>query len=64
MGYNVSKYLVEAGMKLVGVLEYEGSLYNPNGISPEALRDYMNGNADDHISGFTGAKFLENDGVL
>jgi glutamate dehydrogenase (NAD(P)+) len=42
MGYTVAKYMVENGAKLVGVLEYDGSVYNADGICPDALKEYMN----------------------
>ena len=37
MGYFVSKYLIQAGAKLIGVSEIDGSLYNPKGINLQAL---------------------------
>ena len=32
VGYWASKYFTEDGNKLIGVAEYDGSIYNPNGI--------------------------------
>ncbi len=35
VGYWASKFFVEEGAKLVGVAEFDGSIYNENGIDPE-----------------------------
>jgi glutamate dehydrogenase (NAD(P)+) len=40
VGYYASKYMVNYGAKLIGVAEYDGSIYNPNGIDPEDLQNY------------------------
>ena len=32
--------MVNYGAKLIGVAEYDGSIYNPNGIDPEDLQNY------------------------
>ncbi|MTI87390.1 MAG: Glu/Leu/Phe/Val dehydrogenase [Balneolaceae bacterium] len=37
VGYHASKYMEEAGAKLIGVAEYEGSIYDENGIDLEKL---------------------------
>ena len=37
VGYHAAKYFSEAGSKLVGIAEYEGGLYNANGLDLEAL---------------------------
>jgi len=37
VGHWASKFFVEAGAKLVGVAEYNGSIYNPDGIDPGQL---------------------------
>jgi glutamate dehydrogenase/leucine dehydrogenase len=28
-------------MKLIGVAEHDGSIYNPKGIDPKALKEYL-----------------------
>lgn len=40
-------------MKLTGVAERDGSIYNPNGIDPKALKEYIEKNGK--IEGFPGA---------
>lgn len=35
VGYWASKFFVEAGSKLVGVAEFDGSIYNEEGINPD-----------------------------
>ena len=37
VGYHAAKYFSEAGSKLVGIAEYEGGVYNANGLDLEAL---------------------------
>lgn len=37
VGYWASKFFVEAGATLVGVAEYNGSIYCPEGINPDKL---------------------------
>ena len=37
VGYWASKFFVEGGAKLVGVAEFDGSIYNKDGIDPEEL---------------------------
>ena len=44
VGYNVSRYLVEDGAKIVGVQEFDGCVYNENGLDIEDFKKYMNEN--------------------
>jgi len=40
VGYYASKFFVEAGAKLVGVAEWDGSIYSEEGINPNSLLEY------------------------
>ena len=40
VGYHSSLYMTQAGAKLVGVAEMEGTIYDPNGIDLQALVDF------------------------
>ena len=57
VGYHASKYMTEAGAKLIGVAEIEGSIYDENGIDLEELMDYRKVNGS--IIGFGNSKELK-----
>lgn len=40
VGYHSSLYMTQAGAKLVGVAEMEGTIYDPNGIDLQALVEF------------------------
>jgi len=40
VGYNTAKVLLEFGAILVGVCEYDGALYNPDGLDPDAILEH------------------------
>jgi glutamate dehydrogenase (NAD(P)+) len=37
VGYHAAKFFREADAKLIALAEYEGAIYNPNGLDPEAV---------------------------
>ena len=40
VGYWASKFFIEEGAKLVGVAEFDGSIYNEDGIDPDELHAF------------------------
>lgn len=40
VGYNAAKVLLEFGATIVGVCEYDGALYNPDGLDPDAILEH------------------------
>jgi glutamate dehydrogenase (NAD(P)+) len=57
VGYHAAKYLMEAEAKIVGVIEYDGALYHPDGIDVEALLKHRNEHGT--ITTYPGAKLVE-----
>lgn len=41
VGYWTAKFMTELGAKLIGVVEYNGSIYNPDGIDPDDLLKHL-----------------------
>jgi len=62
VGSNAAKLMHEAGYKIIGIAEWDGGLYNKNGIDIDALWDhrYRNGS----IHGFKGAEAYDSSELL
>jgi len=58
VGYHAASFLQEAGATLVGLLEFEGAIYNPDGLDVEAVVRYRKETGS--ILGFPGAKDIKN----
>jgi glutamate dehydrogenase (NAD(P)+) len=56
VGYWASKFFTEAGAKLIGVAEYDGSIYNPDGINPNDLSIFKNQSKAKGVKGFPGSR--------
>ncbi len=54
VGYHSAKFLIEYGAVVVGLCEYEGAIYNPDGLDMEAVVAHRK--ATGSILGFPGAK--------
>ena len=64
VGYWFSKFMVDSGAILVGVTEWSGSVYNPNGIDLEAFHKFNSQNKGDNLGKFKGADFYEGDAAM
>ncbi len=59
VGYHAAKFLSEEdGCKVIGVIEYNGAVYDEKGINIEALKTYINHSGSPE--GFPGATFTTN----
>lgn len=52
VGHHAAMFCERAGMKVVGLMEYNGGLYNPDGIDVNAARDHFAANGS--LEGFAG----------
>ena len=62
VGGAASRLLMEVGCKIIGIAEYDGGLYNPNGIDIVALAEYKQRNSS--IVGFRGAEAVDSASLL
>jgi glutamate dehydrogenase (NAD(P)+) len=54
VGFHSARYFSRMGAKCIGIAEWDGDIYNPNGIDIKALEDYKIANGT--IVGFPGAE--------
>ncbi|GEP96096.1 Glu/Leu/Phe/Val family dehydrogenase [Chitinophaga cymbidii] len=57
VGYHAAKYFHEAGAKVICLIEFDGAIYNPKGMDPDAVLKHRNETGS--IVGFPGAKNLK-----
>merc|ERR1711997_798637 len=59
VGLHTCRYLTRAGAKCIGIIEWDGSIVNPDGIDIKALEEHKIKN--NTINGFVGATAYEGD---
>ena len=62
VGGHAARLMHKAGMKIIAVIEYDGAVYNANGIDPVALDAHRK--ATGSISGFPGAEEIDREEAL
>lgn len=63
VGYWASKFFTQEGAKLVGVAEFDGSIYNEDGIDPDQLLEHKKNNGGG-IKNYPGCKYFENEDAI
>ncbi|MDZ7848969.1 MAG: glutamate dehydrogenase [Owenweeksia sp.] len=62
VGYYTAFYMQQAGAIITGVAEYNGGIYDEEGIDVVALKEHQRENGG--LKGFPSGKFIENSSVL
>jgi glutamate dehydrogenase (NAD(P)+) len=62
VGSNAARLMHQAGYKVIGIAEFDGGLYNKNGIDVDALAEYREKNKTIH--GFPGAERADSEELL
>lgn len=62
VGYWASKFFVEEGAKLVGVAEFDGSIYNEDGIDPDSLNEFKIKNHG--VTSYPGCKVFQGEEAI
>lgn len=57
VGYHAAKYFYEAGALVVGIIEWDGAIYHPKGVDPDAVLKHRNETGS--ILNYPGAKNLK-----
>ena len=57
VGSNAARLMYEAGYKIIGIVEYDGGLYNPNGLDVDALWEHRYKTGSIHR--FSGAETMD-----
>ncbi len=63
VGYHAAKYMIEAGAKMIGVAEYDASIYNENGIGLDDIVSYKKEN-NGGVSGYDKATQLKSNNAV
>ena len=59
VGYWASRFFTNEGTKLIGVAEFDGSIYDENGINPVDLLQYKQRSKTHGVRGYPGAKSFD-----
>ncbi|MEX2512851.1 MAG: Glu/Leu/Phe/Val dehydrogenase [Cyclobacteriaceae bacterium] len=62
VGYYSAKFLEEAGAKIIGIAEYNGGIWNENGIDVDRIKDYQLKNKG--FEGYDKGEFIQDSNVL
>ena len=64
VGYWASRFFVEQGARLIGVAEFDGSIYDESGINPLDLNQYKQRSKTKGVRGYPGAKSFEDESAI
>eukprot|EP00178_Gracilaria_changii_P000604 TRINITY_DN10763_c0_g1_i1.p1 TRINITY_DN10763_c0_g1~~TRINITY_DN10763_c0_g1_i1.p1 ORF type:complete len:140 (-),score=3.07 TRINITY_DN10763_c0_g1_i1:522-941(-) len=59
VGYWASRFFINEGAKLIGVAEFDGSIYDENGINPIDLLQYKQRSKTKGVRNYPGARSYE-----